>query len=198
MTDDVQPLPLAGVVPERADAAANRLRILAAARRLISERGAEHTSMDDIAAAAGVGKGTLFRRFDSRAGLTQALLDESMRAFQDAFLTGPPPLGPGAPPAARLEAFVDELIGLLDEQLDVMLAADFAARGGDQPSPFGTLTLHVRTLVSELNPALDADTVADLLLGALAAGVVHRLKRDRGVDLATVRASARALLRGLT
>ena len=197
MVNGPQPLPLAGVVPERADAAANRRRILAAARRLISERGAEHTSMDDIAAAAGVGKGTLFRRFDSRAGLTQALLDESMRAFQDAFLTGPPPLGPGAPPAERLEAFVTELITLLDEQVEVVRAADIAARD-DQATPFGTLTLHVRALVSDLDPSLDADTVANLLLGAIAGGVVHRLRHTRTIDLPTLQASARALLRGLT
>ncbi len=61
--------------------------------------------MDDIAAAAGVGKGTVFRRFGSRAGLMMVLLDEDERASQQAFLFGPPPLGPDAPPLDRLVAF---------------------------------------------------------------------------------------------
>src|ERR1044072_7081895 len=90
---------------ERGDAARNRTLLLDAARRRIAERGADCVSTDDIAAAAGVGKGTLFRRFGSRAGLMIVLLDEDERAHQQAFLFGPPPLGPGAPPLDRLIAY---------------------------------------------------------------------------------------------
>ena len=90
---------------ERGDAARNRALVLEAARSLVAERGAEAVTMDDIAAAAGVGKGTLFRRFGSRAGLMMVLLDEDERASQQAFLFGPPPLGPDAPPMDRLVAF---------------------------------------------------------------------------------------------
>ncbi|EUA33870.1 bacterial regulatory s, tetR family protein [Mycobacterium xenopi 3993] len=82
---------------ERGDAARNRALLLDAARRLIGERGAEAVTTDDIAAAAGVGKGTVFRRFGSRAGLMMALLDDDERHLQQAFLFGPPPLGPDAP-----------------------------------------------------------------------------------------------------
>ena len=57
-------------------------------------------SMDDVARAACVGTGTLYRRFGDRAGLALALLDEHTRAFQDALIAGPPPLGPGAPGGA--------------------------------------------------------------------------------------------------
>ena len=69
---------------ERADAARNRLRILEAAAGLVDERGIEHVSMEDVACAAGVGTGTLYRRFGDRAGLALALLDEHTREFQDA------------------------------------------------------------------------------------------------------------------
>lgn len=93
---------------ERGDAARNRLLLLHAARTLIDERGTEAVSMDDIATAAGVGKGTLFRRFGSRAGLMMVLLDEDERALQQAYLFGPPPLGPDAPPLQRLLAFGHE------------------------------------------------------------------------------------------
>jgi len=95
---------------ERIDAARNRLLLLDAARRLIAERGPDAVTMDDIARTAGVGKGTVFRRFGSRAGLMMVLLDEDEKASQEAFLFGPPPLGPDAPPLERLLAFGRERI----------------------------------------------------------------------------------------
>src|SRR5437868_10996873 len=107
---------------ERGDAARNRALLLDAARRLIAEHGADAVTMDDIAAAAGVGKGTVFRRFGSRAGLMMRLLDADERASQQAFMFGPPPLGPDAPALDRLLAFGRERLcfvhahhGLLSE-----------------------------------------------------------------------------------
>jgi AcrR family transcriptional regulator len=91
--------------PERADAARNRRRILVAAERLFARDGVACTSLDAIAVAAGVGKGTLFRRFGDRASLALALLDSSERDFQEAFIRGRAPLGPRAPPCERLIAF---------------------------------------------------------------------------------------------
>src|SRR5258707_14756445 len=86
---------------ERADAARNRERILCAARRLFDERGAGCVSMDDVAEAAGVGKGTLFRRFGSRASLAAAVLSQRERGLQEALTRGEPPRGPGPPPRPR-------------------------------------------------------------------------------------------------
>src|SRR4029078_2399670 len=105
-TPPLRELPVTDQPPqERGDAARNRTLLLEAARRLITERGADAVTTDDIAAAAGVGKGTLFRRFGSRAGLMIVLLDEDEKTQQQAFLFGPPPLGPGAPPLDRLIAY---------------------------------------------------------------------------------------------
>src|SRR6478736_7237883 len=99
-------LPVTDSAPaERGDAARNRVLLLDAARRLIAEHGADAVTMDDVATAAGVGKGTLFRRFGSRAGLMLVLLDEDEKAEQRAFMFGPPPLGPDAPPLDRLIAY---------------------------------------------------------------------------------------------
>src|SRR5690349_16019684 len=80
---------------DRGGAARNRTLLLDAARRLIAERSPDAVTTDDIAAAAGVGKGTLFRRFGSRAGLMLVLLDEDEKTEQQALMFGPPPLGPG-------------------------------------------------------------------------------------------------------
>src|SRR3981189_2590274 len=110
--DDPGVLPIAGARRERADAAANRVRILEAAVRVLADRGAERTSIDAVACEAGVGKGTIFRRFGDRSGLFQALLDQHPRTFQAAFMFGPPPLGPGAPAEDRLAAFLDGLLDL--------------------------------------------------------------------------------------
>ncbi|MGI8715682.1 MAG: TetR/AcrR family transcriptional regulator [Solirubrobacteraceae bacterium] len=189
-------LPMVDLRGERRDAAANRARILAATRRLLRDEGLSATSIDRIAVEAGVGKGTVFRRFGDRAGLTAAVLDEHMRGFQDAFLSGPPPLGPGAPAGLRLEAFVDGLLAMLDGDLEVVLAAETAS-SASAGVVAGALTLHVRALVAELDPDLDAPVLADLILGSIAPPVIARL-RARGVELAGQQTAARALLRGLT
>ena len=190
-------LPLAGQRRERRDAAANRERILQAAKRLMGERGAAAVSIDAVAAAAGVGKGTIFRRFGDRAGLTEALIDEPIRELQDAFLSGPPPIGPGAPPAARLEAFIDALLRMEDEILELLLAVEFAA-SGLRARVYNTFALHVRHLIAEIDPELDPLVTSELLLGSYSANIIWQLRHEQGADLATVQASARALLRGLT
>ena len=89
-------LTLGPVPPERADAARNRRHLLATAREMLAEQGADRLTMDALAERAGLGKGTVFRRFGTRAGIFQALLDDDERDFQQQVLSGPPPLGPGA------------------------------------------------------------------------------------------------------
>ena len=86
--------------------------------------------MDAIAAAAGVGKGTVFRRFGDRAGLMRALLNEHETAFQESVIRGEPPLGPGAPPVDRLVAFGRARFELL-ERHGLMIAAAEASERGD-------------------------------------------------------------------
>src|SRR4051812_50033383 len=90
-------LPVLGapVVQERADAARNRLRVLAAAERLFAERGVGQVTMDDIAAAAGVGKGTLYRRFIDKGGWGGALSAGAGKEMRGRVRAGRPPRGPG-------------------------------------------------------------------------------------------------------
>ncbi|MFB2555796.1 TetR/AcrR family transcriptional regulator [Herbiconiux liangxiaofengii] len=110
--------------PERSDAARNRELLLETARRLVDQGGGECLTMDRLAAESGVGKGTIFRRFGSRAGLFQALLDDSEREFQAGFLSGPPPLGPGAPPVERLVAFGRAQLATAARQVPLLRAAE--------------------------------------------------------------------------
>jgi AcrR family transcriptional regulator len=113
--------------PERRDAARNRELLLRAARELIEERGVDGLTMATLARRAGVGNGTVFRRFGSRAGLMVNLLSDAEAQFQGRFMFGPPPLGPGAPPLERLIAVGAERIGWVLEYGDLARAADVSA-----------------------------------------------------------------------
>jgi len=174
-------LPLVDRTHERSDAAANRERILCAARRVLAEQGAAGLSMNSVAAAAGVGKGTIFRRFGDRDGLTEALLDAHTAELQDGFLSGPPPLGPGAPPRERLEAFMRALVHFEADHLELLLAAEHVGPHPPAAAPvYRTFLLHIRTLLSEIDPRIDAPTYAGLLLSAVAPANLRRLLADGG------------------
>lgn len=75
MTTDVEP-----TRPLRADAERNRLRIVAAARELFAQRGLD-VSLDDVAEAAEVGVGTVYRRFANRDELIAAIFVEHLKAI---------------------------------------------------------------------------------------------------------------------
>ncbi|MBO0677406.1 helix-turn-helix transcriptional regulator [Mycolicibacterium sp. S2-37] len=167
--------------PERGDAARNRLLLLEAARRLIAERGADAVSTDDIAAAAGVGKGTLFRRFGSRAGLMVVLLDENEKAQQQAFMFGPPPLGPGAPPLERLLAYGRQRLTFVHRHHALLsdAARDLQTRFN---APMSLHLAHVRLLLDAAGTTGDLDAQATALTALLDADYVeHRLAE--GVSL---------------
>ncbi|GIG61660.1 TetR family transcriptional regulator [Longispora fulva] len=153
---------------ERADAARNRATVLDAAARLFAEHGADQVSMDAIAAAAGVGKGTLFRRFGDRAGLAAALLDARERDLQEGVLSGPPPLGPGAPAADRLTAFVAGYLDYLLAHLDLVRMSETAAPGARyRIGAYRFWHRHVALLLADA--AEDPDYAAHALLAGLAA-----------------------------
>lgn len=133
--------------------------------------------MDSVAAAAGVGKGTVFRRFGGRAGLMSELVNDYMRHFQDAFLSGPPPLGPGAPPLDRLVAFLAALIALQREHLPIALAGELSPAVGPD-LVYGALRLHAAALIHQIDPELDAEILASMILGAIAPPVLNRLDAE--------------------
>ena len=140
-------LPLADEpAPERADAARNREALLAAALRLVETRGVDCVTMDTVAAEAGVGKGTVFRRFESREGLMAALLNHSETQWQASVISGPPPLGPGAPPMERLLAFGHSR---LRTNLTARRPDRAAGRAGTRSyAAISFATMHVRHLLA--------------------------------------------------
>ncbi|MFE0512844.1 TetR/AcrR family transcriptional regulator [Streptomyces sp. NPDC058964] len=167
----------------RADAARNRAKLLEAAGRLIAEHGVAGVTMEAVAAAARVGKGTVFRRFGDRTGLLTALLDHSSRQLQADFLGGPPPLGPGAPPVERLRAFGVAVLYRSAEQLDLQLAAQREpTRRFSHPS-VGALHTHVTMLLRQILPDADCELLAQTLLAYLDPALVHHLTRQCGMPM---------------
>jgi AcrR family transcriptional regulator len=190
-------LPIAGQPSQRCDAIRNRRRILAAAREIVAEHGAQGLSMNALAAAAGVGKGTIFRRFGDRDGLLHELLHEDTIELQNGFLSGPPPLGPGAPAAERLEAFVIAYLRFELAHMELLLAAEQGHVEAASPV-LAVFRIHVAMLVAEIDPTLDADVVATLIINSVSVRMVRRLQRDLDICAEALERSALALLRGLT
>ena len=167
----------------RADAARNRARLLEAAARLIAEHGVAGVTMDAVAVAADVGKGTVFRRFGDRTGLLTALLDHSSRKLQEDFLGGPPPLGPGAPPLERLRAFGVAVLYRSAEQLELQLAAQSEpTRRYSHPSA-RALTMHVTILLRQVVPDADCELLAQTLMSYLDPALVHHRTQQCGMPL---------------
>lgn len=180
---------------ERADAARNRARVLAAAERLFATADPRSVTMEDIARAAGVGRATLYRRYPDPGAVAVALLDEHERQLQERLIFGSPPLGPGEPPAVRLAAFYTAMVDLLDRHLHLALGAEIGS------SRFATgayrfWRTHVRQLVRESGVG-EPDAFADILMAPLAPDV-YRFQRDEvGLDKAQIVGALQLLARRL-
>lgn len=168
---------------QRADAVRNRGRVLEAAARLFAANGPEAVAMDDVAEAAGVGKGTVYRRFGDRQGLLLALLDDAERELQDSLLSGEPPLGPGAPPKERLHAFLGALVELLEQRGEIIRASEMSAPGARvRGGAYSAWHQHVALLLAELRADADAAALAHVLLAPLAAESWTGLRRSAGLE----------------
>ena len=184
---------------ERADASRNRGKILVAADQLFASKGACNVSMDEVAEAAGVGKGTLYRRFSDQAGLAMALLEEKEKQLQDAVIRGPAPLGPGGPPGDRLAAFVDALLDLLDAHTELHVLSETSSRGARYRSGlYAFYRLHVQLLLEQLDPDMDAEVMADIVLAPLDAELFQHLHTDRSVEVTRMRTSLQRMIRSFT
>jgi AcrR family transcriptional regulator len=162
---------------ERADAARNRRAILDAATRLLAEHETSTVSIEQIAAAAGVGKGTVFHRFGTRAGLMRELVLERANTLRQAVTSGDPPLGPGAPPRARLLAYFDAMADLVIDNIELVIAYDSATTDPHAEEIHAFWYQHIAALLAEARPDVDADLLARLLLGTLGGELVLHLIR---------------------
>ncbi|MFD7117846.1 TetR/AcrR family transcriptional regulator [Streptomyces sp. NPDC059922] len=174
----------------RKDAARNREAVLAAADALFARcESPEDVTMADIAAAAGVGKGTLFRAFGDRPGLLRALYEARLQPVREAVESGPPPLGPATPPQQRVPALLDAVLCFKLDNRGLMLALEEG--GGSSPYQAAHYErwhglLHA---VLERIPGLaDGDFTAHALLAATRADLVEHLAGKERVPRERMRA----------
>lgn len=184
---------------ERADAARNRTKILAAAETLVSSHGADW-SMGDVAATAGVGVGTIYRRFTSQAGLIEALMDDREAHLQHAMIEGPPPLGPGASPAERIRAFLHAYVDLLGTYGPLMAAAEatMSPERHYRTGPYAMHQQHLAGLIGQLDSTVDTEYLADALLAPLVAGLFTLQHHDEGRSTDRIKHSLDILLAGVS
>jgi AcrR family transcriptional regulator len=154
--------------------------VLDAAKKLFDERGVAAVTLDDVVAAAGVGKGTLFRRFGDKAGLAVALLDEQERSLQEQILTGPPPLGPDAPPVERLVAFVRSYVAYVADNTELVAMSQTSSPGARlRTGSHRFWRQHCEFLLAAAE-APDPGLRADVLLAAVTAEQLGHWRHDQG------------------
>jgi AcrR family transcriptional regulator len=167
----------------RKDAARNREAVLAAADALFARRESpEDVTMADVAAAAGVGKGTLFRAFGDRAGLLRALYEARLAPIREAAQAGPPPLGPGTPPQQRVPALLDAVLCFKLDNRRLALALEESGNGSPyQAEHYEWWHSMLRAVLEQVPGLTDSDFTAHALLAATRADLVEHLAGQEGV-----------------
>jgi AcrR family transcriptional regulator len=157
--------------------------------------------MEAIAAAAGIGKGTLFRAFGTRDGLLDALWNARLAVLRDAVETGEPPLGPGTLPRERAVAFPDALLTFKLENRHLIRAREVAP-GLMQSDHYIWMHTVLRGFIRKAAPTMAearAGYTAHVLLAALHIDLVEELLAG-GLSIPALRAAqadhVRAVLDG--
>jgi len=191
--------------PERRDAARNRRAIVEAARALFEERGVTKVTMEQVARAAGVGKGTLYRRFPNKGLLCQALLDAPTRRVQEETMVM---LGePGMGSLEKLGHFLDRLVHFTEENLDLLYGGNEPLGGADRISRYAHPAFDWRRWTvlgllreaerdGELDPGLDIEYVAAAILAPLDVDFFYYQRRVQEIPVERISAGLRSLAPG--
>uniref|UniRef100_J2JTP7 TetR family transcriptional regulator n=1 Tax=Streptomyces auratus AGR0001 TaxID=1160718 RepID=J2JTP7_9ACTN len=174
----------------RKDAARNREAVLAAADTLFARcESPDDVTMADIAAAAGVGKGTLFRAFGDRSGLLRALYEARLEPITEAVEAGPPPLGPGPPPQERAPALLDAVLCFkLDNRRLALALEEGGSSSPYQAEHYERWRRLLQAVLEQIPGLTDSDFTAHALLAATRADLVEHLAGQERVSRARMRA----------
>ncbi|MGW5687329.1 TetR/AcrR family transcriptional regulator [Nonomuraea sp. NPDC003754] len=158
----------------RSDATRNREAILRAAEELLAA--GESVSLDRVAEAAGVGKGTVFRRFGSRTGLFQELLAERAERLAARIAAE----DRAVPARERLLGFLDELADLAGRNIALFAAHERACAEDKYADPtYLRWHTHVTALIAEARPDRDAAFLAHTVLASFDGELVRLLGVER-------------------
>lgn len=199
------PLPCAGAGEgrgERRDAAENRRRILDAARDLFAARGVDGVSMHEIARAAGIGQGTLYRRFAHKGLVCMALLDENLRRHHAEVAARL--ADPAVPALAQLDYFLTSHVGFTEANAP-LLGAMADAACGDRRAAAHENPVHAwlhatvsalleRAVAGGEIPPLDIAPAADIVLAPLAVDVYLAQRHGRGYPADRILAAMRRVI----
>ncbi|HCI78550.1 MAG TPA: TetR/AcrR family transcriptional regulator [Ktedonobacter sp.] len=185
---------------ERRDAMEHRHRILEAARHLFAEHGVEAVSMHQIAKAAEVGQGTLYRRYANKGALCVDLMRDSHEHFAEEIATMLAAME-NSTALKRLDVVLTVLVAFIEEQGALLetvtlysmrnMHCSFMSKGNNHHEPLphdpfyhwlnqllsGLLTEAVER--NELAP-LDIAYTADAILATLHPGVYQFQRQERG------------------
>ncbi len=188
---------------ERSDAARNRRAVLGAARALFAERGVTCVTMEEISREAGVGKGTLYRRFPNKGLLCQALLDKPTREFQQETmeLVGEPGVGS----LEKLDRFLDGLVRFTEENLDLLYGGEEPLWGSNRLARFRSPAYDWRRWTvlgllcgaareGEVDDGLDLEYLATALLAPLEVDLYYHQRRVAGLPPGRISAGLRSLV----
>ena len=191
---------------ERRDAAANRERILTIAQGLFDEHGVANVHMADIAKAAGVGKGTLYRRFANKGELCLALMDGQFKDFQNVMLGRFRHLtGTNVSYLDQTEQFIDALVQFSESHSAYLCEVQQLER--DSPQDFGRphywneMTIQGLLQQAAAGGEIPADSdipmIANMILAPLNAANFRFLRLGRGFSLEQVSQGMRYIIAGL-
>lgn len=174
----------------RKDAARNRAAVLAAADTLFARcESTEDVTMADIAAAAGVGKGTLFRAFGDRTGLIRALYQARLQPIGNTVEEGPPPLGPATPPLQRVPALLDALLCFkLDNRRLALALEETGSASPYQAEHYERWHGLLQATLEQIPGLADSDFTAHALLATVRADLVEHLAGHERVSREKMRA----------
>lgn len=175
---------------ERRDAAEHRRHILAVARHLVTQHGVDEVSMHQIAQAAGVGQGTLYRRFAHKGELCMALLAENVAQVQLELRAYLASCSESTPAREQLDYVLSRHVAFNEENARLLSVVVEAAcgnrRAGQYSNPF-FMAIHetVETLLQRAvargeMPPLDTAYMTDAILSTLAIDLYIYQRTERG------------------
>jgi AcrR family transcriptional regulator len=157
---------------------ATRQRLFDAAIELIGQRGAEAVTVDEIAAAAGVAKGTVYYNFGSKNELVAQLLDYGMEILMDALRGPSEAAGIGPEPLAEVRGMVGRALDFIEAYpafVRLWMGEQWRAGGTWQPVLAGMRAVVLAEIRAALErvaarvrpaPGQDLEVVATALFGA--------------------------------